>query len=92
MPNNHTAIPDNTLENDFHNVKEKLHETHAALSQTAEHAKEKAQHFLHEKLGHAKEQTDELQENIITYVKKNPVKSITFGFAAGFLIALLARK
>ncbi|MDR3477235.1 MAG: hypothetical protein P4M14_04315 [Gammaproteobacteria bacterium] len=80
------------LQNDLHQVKEKLQETHAALSQTAEHAKTKAQEYLHDKLGHAKEQTEELQENVITYIRKNPVKSLGLGFAAGILAALLLRK
>lgn len=69
------------LNDDFKKVKE-------SVTQTAQHAKEKATDLIKETI----DRSADIQENIITYVKENPVKALSFAILGGFLAAILVRK
>jgi ElaB/YqjD/DUF883 family membrane-anchored ribosome-binding protein len=80
------------IQHDFQRVKEKARETREALSQTAYDVRGRAQDLLSQSLKDAKVKTTDLQENVVTYVKSNPVKSIGFAVISGLIVALLLRK
>ncbi len=69
------------LNEDLRNVKD-------SLTKTAQHAKDKAEDFIKD----AQHRTADLQENVIEYVKSNPMKSVGFAILAGFVTAALVRK
>lgn len=73
------------LRDDLRHVKD-------SITQTASHAKERASDVLESSLKGAKEKGAELQENVVTYVKENPVKSVGIAMLAGFIAALVMRK
>ncbi len=77
--------PDIDLRDDLRNIKE-------SISQTATHAKEKASDVLGHSLKGAKEKSAEIQENVVSYVKSNPVKSVGIAALVGFVAALIIRK
>ncbi|MFZ2314781.1 MAG: DUF883 C-terminal domain-containing protein [Gammaproteobacteria bacterium] len=73
------------LRDDLRNVKD-------SIAQTATHARERASDVFEHSLKGAKEKGAELQENVVTYVKENPVKSVGIAMLAGFIAALVMRK
>jgi ElaB/YqjD/DUF883 family membrane-anchored ribosome-binding protein len=80
------------LHEDIQKVKDKLRETKDALSQTAHDARSRAEELLSSSLSDVKEKTADIQENVVTYVRENPVKAIGFAVLAGAIVAQLLRK
>ncbi len=89
----------NDLYADLQKIKEKASETRDAISQAASDAKGRAHDILEqslsdmkEKFAGVKEKSADFQENIVTYVQENPVKTIGFAVLAGVLLSQLLRK
>jgi ElaB/YqjD/DUF883 family membrane-anchored ribosome-binding protein len=80
------------IQHDFQRVKEKARETREALSQTAYDVKGRAQEILTQSLRDAKARTTDMQENVVTYVKANPVKAVGLAILSGLFVALWLRK
>lgn len=80
------------LGDDMQKVREKMIETRDAISQTASHAKKRAEELLHTSIHDMKEKSADLQENVVTYVKSNPVKSVAFAILGGLIVSHLLRK
>jgi ElaB/YqjD/DUF883 family membrane-anchored ribosome-binding protein len=80
------------LRQDFETIKEKFYETRDALTQTAKDVTGKAEEIFGESLKNVKDKSADIQENVITYVKENPVKAVTFALLAGMLVSQLLRK
>lgn len=80
------------IQEDFQRVKDKARETRQALSQTAYDVKDKANELLTQSLKDVKTKSTDLQENVVTYVTANPVKSIGIALLTGVVAALLLRK
>lgn len=78
------ATPD--LVDDLENLKSKVRETGEAIAQAAIHAKDNAEKLLKSSVKDMRNTSEELQENLVTYIQENPLKSI--GIAA--LIGLIA--
>jgi len=87
--NNHATT--NDLYDDLKRIKEKAGETRDAITQTAYDAKERAQDFFEQSLADVKNKSADIQENVITYVQLNPVKSIAYSVLAGFILSKLLR-
>lgn len=73
------------LHKDFQNVKD-------SIGEAATHVKAKTDDLMSEAREKAKEKTTELQKNITTYVRNNPLATIGYSMLAGFLAALILRK
>ncbi|MDR3477936.1 MAG: hypothetical protein P4M14_07885 [Gammaproteobacteria bacterium] len=80
------------LHDDFESIKQKMRETREALSQTAYDVSGKAEELLIQSLKGAKEKSSDIQDNVVTYVKANPVKSIGYAFLCGVIAAKLLHK
>lgn len=86
------SLNSHDLNDDIRKVKEKVFETRDALSQTAHDARDRAGEFLNTSLHDMKHKSEEIQENVITYVKAHPVKSVGFAVLTGLIAAILLRK
>ncbi len=73
------------LKDDAENIKD-------TILNNAHHIKETAEKFMHESVKEIKDRSSELQENVVTYVKENPVKSVGFALLAGIVAAVLLKK
>jgi ElaB/YqjD/DUF883 family membrane-anchored ribosome-binding protein len=80
------------LHEDFRNVRNKMTETRDAINQTARDARLKAQDFLQTSLDGINERTADIQDNVASYVKTNPVKSVGIAIIAGLILSKLLRK
>ena len=80
------------LHEDFENIKQKMRETRRAFAQTAYDVKDAAGDLWTQSLKDAKSRSTDFQENAITYVKANPVKSMGFALLAGFILGKLLQK
>lgn len=80
------------LQEDFDKVKDKLRETRDILSETAQHVKSKTEDLIGQSLKDMKSKSTDIQEDVITYAKQHPVKTIGFAVLAGFLLSQLLRK
>lgn len=58
---------------------------------TARDFKDRAEGMLHDSWETIQSKTADMQENAITYIKKNPMKSIGFAALAGIILAQLLR-
>ncbi|MDR3491992.1 MAG: hypothetical protein P4M12_08135 [Gammaproteobacteria bacterium] len=81
-----------TLRNDFTALRDKATETRDAISSTATYAKNRAERALTRSWYNIKDQSDELHHNVVSYIRKNPIKAVGYGVLAGFLINVLRRK
>lgn len=72
---------DTSFQKDMSDVKD-------SLSKSAQHISDKAGDMLND----MKDQTADIHQAVMTYVKANPVKSVGFALLAGFLAALIVRK
>lgn len=84
---------------DWKNLKGEAHNLKDTLVKNAHHIKDRAEHFVNnsmgdikDKMGDLREQTAHAQENVITYVKENPVKSLGFAVLAGVIAGVLFKK
>lgn len=77
---------------DFQKVKDKACETCGAISDTANHAKSRTDKMIRNTLGDLQESTEDMQENVVQYVKSNPVKTVIYALLAGFVVSHLLRK
>jgi len=82
----------NELQDDFENIKQKMRETRAALSQTAYDMGGKAEELLIQSLKNAKDKSTDIQDNVSTFVKVNPIKSLAYAFLTGVIASWLLRK
>jgi len=73
-----------TIEKDLANLKEKFYETGDVIRGAAQHAASTAKNTLTD----AKKQAGELEEDVIKYIKKNPLKAVGFGFLAGIITSI----
>jgi ElaB/YqjD/DUF883 family membrane-anchored ribosome-binding protein len=90
----HTSNQNNKtsgIADDLRNAKNKAEDI-------AQNVKEKGEDLFHHAVNEVKQKTKELQasgaeiqENVLTYVKKNPAKSVGFALFAGVLLAQLLR-
>jgi uncharacterized protein YjbJ (UPF0337 family) len=80
------------LNSNFQNIKEKAYAARDSISDAAHQAQDKAGEILRGSVADLQDKSAELQENVVTYVKENPVKSIGFAMLAGILAAHLLRK
>lgn len=80
------------LQSDFQRVKDRARETREAISQTAYDVKDKAHDLWVQSLKDAKEKTGDMQENVVTYMKEHPVKSVGFALIAGIVLSKLLKK
>jgi ElaB/YqjD/DUF883 family membrane-anchored ribosome-binding protein len=83
---------DTDLQEDFQRVKDKARETRDALAQTAYDVKDKATDVFTKTVRDAKAKTDDIQENVIVYVRANPVKAMGWALLTGAVTALLLRR
>jgi len=81
-----TGSKDMGLDNDLRRIKAKAYETRSAITDAALHAKLEASSFLKSSMKDIKNQNIDVQDNVVTYIKTNPVKSIAAAFLAGFII------
>jgi uncharacterized protein YjbJ (UPF0337 family)/ElaB/YqjD/DUF883 family membrane-anchored ribosome-binding protein len=93
------AIENFLKSEDWESLKDDAHGLKDSLLRNAQHIKERAERFvntsmgdLKDKMHDAKEVTDAAQENVIQYVKENPVKSLGFALLAGVLAGVLFKK
>jgi uncharacterized protein YjbJ (UPF0337 family)/ElaB/YqjD/DUF883 family membrane-anchored ribosome-binding protein len=63
-----------------------------AFIRNATHLKDSAEKMMNTSFKEIKDKSTDLQENVVTYVKENPVKSIGFAVIAGILAATLLKK
>jgi hypothetical protein len=73
------------FDQDFQKVKDKTCETCGAISDTAEHVRNNAQDVLRSSLSNIQDS----QENVVKYIKSNPVKAVSWAFLAGIISAKL---
>ncbi|MDR3492292.1 MAG: CsbD family protein [Gammaproteobacteria bacterium] len=62
------------------------------LLDNAHYIRDTAEKFMHDSVNEIKERSTELQENVVSYVKENPVKSIGIALLAGAVAAVLLKK
>ncbi|GEM_PF-3333337 len=75
---------------DVNNIKHKADDAKNAISSTVMQAKNKVKKIII--ASWFKHRSEELQENVMTFIQQNPGKSIAYGVLAGFLIAHLRNK
>jgi ElaB/YqjD/DUF883 family membrane-anchored ribosome-binding protein len=80
------------LHDDFEVIKQKMRETREALSQTAYDMGGRAEELLIQSLKEAKDKSSDIQDNVVTYVKANPVKSMGYAFLCGVIFSKLLHK
>jgi ElaB/YqjD/DUF883 family membrane-anchored ribosome-binding protein len=80
------------LRDDFKRVKDTACDACGAIYDTASHAKEKARKAVKNSLDGLQQQSTEIQENVVKYVKENPVKSVCYAILAGLLTSHILRK
>lgn len=73
------------LSDDVRKVKE-------ALAKTVHDLRGKAEETLNHSLQDMKVKSADLQENMVKYVKENPIKAILFSVAAGVILGKLLSK
>ena len=83
---------DRDLHDDLRKVKHKFSETRDAIGQTARDAKMRAQDFLQTSLQDLNDKRSDIQDNVVSYVKSNPVKSVGVAIVLGLIISKLLRK
>jgi uncharacterized protein YjbJ (UPF0337 family) len=95
----HQAIEDFLNSEDWEELKNEAHGLKDSLLRNAQHIKERAEEFVNhslddikDKMHDAKDVSDAAQENVIKYVKENPVKSLGFALLAGVLAGVLLKK
>jgi gas vesicle protein len=69
-PQNTKPLQDDFV-NDFQKVKDKACDACGALYDTANHAKDKAGKIIKNSLDNLQQQTDEIQENVVTYTTRH---------------------
>jgi ElaB/YqjD/DUF883 family membrane-anchored ribosome-binding protein len=72
---------DTSFQKDMNDVKD-------SITKSAQHVSDKAGDLYND----IKEQTVDMQKEVLTYVKGNPVKAVGFALLAGYLAAILLRK
>jgi uncharacterized protein YjbJ (UPF0337 family) len=84
---------------DWENLKEGAHGLKDSIMRNASHIKDRAEDFvnnsmgdLKDKMSDVKDATDAAQENVVKYVKENPVKSLGFALLAGVIAGVLFKK
>ena len=84
---------------DWANLKDDAHGLKDSLLRNAQNLKERAEDFVNHSMGDfkdklhgAREVTEAAQENVVQYVKENPVKSLGFALLAGVLAGVLFKK
>ncbi len=80
------------LHNDFLRIKEKARETRDAISQAASDVKDRAQDLWSQSIRDAKTKSSDVQDQVVTYVRANPVKSVGLAVLSGLFVAWLMRK
>lgn len=83
---------DHELMDDIDLVKRKMRETRDALSKTAHDMGGRAEELFMQSLRDAKNKTHDIQENVVSYVKEHPVKSVGFAVLAGIVLSILLKK
>lgn len=63
-----------------------------ALAQTANDVREKAEELFHRSVQDAKEKSNDIEENVVAYVKEHPLKTIGYSVLAGVILAKLLQK
>ncbi|MES2219308.1 MAG: hypothetical protein V4501_12970 [Pseudomonadota bacterium] len=93
------AIEDFLKSEDWEDLKTDAHGLKDSLLRNAQHIRDRAEDFvshsmddIKDKFHDAKEVSDAAQENVIKYVKENPVKSLGFALLAGVLAGVLFKK
>jgi uncharacterized protein YjbJ (UPF0337 family) len=84
---------------DWENLKEDAHGLKDSILRNASHIKERAEDFVNNSMGDLKDRmydvkdaTEAAQENVVKYVKENPVKSLGFALLAGVIAGVLFKK
>ena len=85
-------IRNSDLYDDLRRVKEKELETQEALSQVAFDARDRATDIIQDTFSDILDKSNDIQDNVVTYVKANPVKAIGFAALAGLILAHLFNK
>jgi uncharacterized protein YjbJ (UPF0337 family) len=91
---------DNFLQSeDWENLKDNAHGLKDSFIRNAQHIKERAEDFVSHSMGDIKDKmhdfkdvSEAAQENVIEYVKENPVKSLGIALLAGVLAGVLLKK
>lgn len=92
MPNFETTTTSRGNKHDGSDVAAKIHETGEAISEAARRAKDTAR-TLSDKVTHdVKERSQEMQQNIVDYVRKEPLKAIGGAVVAGMVLSWLLRR
>ena len=100
------TMKNSEIKSDLKNLNEKAHETTNAFSDAAHHLKEKAydaRDKIYDAAGNVRERAEEFahdikdkavdaHEDVVQYVRKNPIKSIGFAVIAGMLLSKLFDK
>lgn len=73
-------------------VAEKMHETKEAISNAAHKAKEAASSMSDKVMHDVKEQSQKMQENLIDYVRREPLKAVGGAVLAGMALSWLLRR
>jgi hypothetical protein len=77
---------------DIRQLRKKMGETGAAISETALHAKDKAGDMISQGFKTAKDQGLHMEKIVTGYIKENPIKSIGFSILAGAILTLFWRR
>ncbi|MDR3476854.1 MAG: hypothetical protein P4M14_02335 [Gammaproteobacteria bacterium] len=80
------------LRNDFQKAKEKTCEVCGTAYDTIAYAKHQATHMLKDSFNGLQNQAENLQDNVVGYVKNNPVKSLCYALLAGIIASHILRK
>jgi uncharacterized protein YjbJ (UPF0337 family) len=81
-----------TLKDGAHNFKDTLIKNAHQIKDRAEHFVNNSMGDIKDKMGDLKDHTVHAQENVITYVKENPVKSLGLAVLAGLIAGVLFKK
>ncbi|MDR3476480.1 MAG: DUF883 C-terminal domain-containing protein [Gammaproteobacteria bacterium] len=73
-------------------IKGKVQEATDDVSHAAHKAREVTEEMFQESWKTLQAKSSDLQENVVTYVKENPLKALGFAAIAGLLLAQLMRK
>jgi ElaB/YqjD/DUF883 family membrane-anchored ribosome-binding protein len=82
----------NEINDDWANIKEKTRDATQALTEAANHLRSRAEEVFQDSFEDLGDKSAELQENVVKYIKKHPVKSVGIATLAGLFISHLLKK
>jgi ElaB/YqjD/DUF883 family membrane-anchored ribosome-binding protein len=75
-----------------HKLQSDLKKLKTVLGQATRHARGNARKVINDSYGNILDKSSDMQETVVTYTKKQPIKSLGYAMLAGLAIGFLLRK